>query len=136
MISLPYGPALTSVYDYWKNHHFDYMDFCWQSDVSVFNILSRFVVAFLLRNNCLLTSNSGDGIPKDTSSSYLRVLAKSKRETLSICRVFRKLSRCHKHHICIQCACRLYLALQEIIIFRRSVIQFVELITNDPTGLH
>ena len=22
--------------DYWKNHSFDYMDFCWQSDVSAF----------------------------------------------------------------------------------------------------
>ena len=26
---------LTSTYDYWKNHSFDYADFCWQSDVSV-----------------------------------------------------------------------------------------------------
>ena len=26
--SLLYGPALTSVHDYWKNHSFDYMDFC------------------------------------------------------------------------------------------------------------
>jgi len=27
---------LISVHDYWKNHCFDYMDFCWQSDVSAF----------------------------------------------------------------------------------------------------
>jgi len=27
---------LTSVYDYWKNHSFDYLDICWQSDVSAF----------------------------------------------------------------------------------------------------
>ena len=26
VLSLPYGPALTSVHDYWKNHSFDYMD--------------------------------------------------------------------------------------------------------------
>ena len=25
---------LTSIHDYWRNHSFDYMDFCWQSDVS------------------------------------------------------------------------------------------------------
>ena len=50
VFSLPYGPALTSVHDYWNNHLFDYMDLCWQTDVSAFNILSRFVVAFLLRN--------------------------------------------------------------------------------------
>ena len=24
------------LYDYWKNHSFDYMDLCWQSDVSAF----------------------------------------------------------------------------------------------------
>ena len=33
-LSLLYGPTLTSVHDYWKNHSFDYMDICWQSDVS------------------------------------------------------------------------------------------------------
>ena len=32
--NLLYGPTLTSVYDYWKSHSFDYMDLCWQSDVS------------------------------------------------------------------------------------------------------
>ena len=33
---LLYGPTLTFVHDYWKNHSFDYTDLCWQSDVSVF----------------------------------------------------------------------------------------------------
>ena len=42
---------LTSVYDYWKNHSFDYMDSCWQSDT-----LSRFVIAILPRNKHLLLS--------------------------------------------------------------------------------
>ena len=27
-LSLLYGPALTSIHDYWKNHSFDYMDLC------------------------------------------------------------------------------------------------------------
>ena len=31
MLSLLYVPTLTSIYDYWKNHSFDYMDLCWQS---------------------------------------------------------------------------------------------------------
>ena len=36
-LSLLYGPTLTSVCDYWKKKHsFDYMDLCWQSDVSAF----------------------------------------------------------------------------------------------------
>ena len=35
-LSLLYGPTLTTVHDYWKNHCFDYVDLCWQSDVSAF----------------------------------------------------------------------------------------------------
>ena len=35
-LSLLYGPTLTSVFDYWKTHSFDYSDLCWQSDVSTF----------------------------------------------------------------------------------------------------
>ena len=31
-----YGPSLTSIHDFWKNHSFDYMNFCWQSDISAF----------------------------------------------------------------------------------------------------
>ena len=31
-----YSPALTSIHDFWKNHSFDRMDLCWQSNVSVF----------------------------------------------------------------------------------------------------
>ena len=34
--SLLYGPTSISVHDYWKNHSFDYMNVCWQSDVSAF----------------------------------------------------------------------------------------------------
>ena len=34
--SIPHCPALISVHDYWKNHRFDYMDLCPQSNVSVF----------------------------------------------------------------------------------------------------
>ena len=49
-----YGPILISIYDYWKNHSFDQMDLCWQSDISAFNILSRFAVAFLPRSKYLL----------------------------------------------------------------------------------
>ena len=31
-----HGPTLTSINDYWKNHSFDYVDLCWQSNVSAF----------------------------------------------------------------------------------------------------
>ena len=35
-LSLLYSPTSTSIYDYWKNQSFDFMDLCWQSDVSAF----------------------------------------------------------------------------------------------------
>ena len=35
-LSLLYGSALTSIHDYWKDYSFDYMDLCWQCDVSAF----------------------------------------------------------------------------------------------------
>ena len=35
-LSLLYGPSLTSIHYYWKNHSFDYMELCWQNDVSTF----------------------------------------------------------------------------------------------------
>ena len=33
---LSYSPTLTSIHDSWKNHNFDLMDLCWQSNVSAF----------------------------------------------------------------------------------------------------
>ena len=57
-LSFLYSPTFTSVHDYWKNHNFDFVDFCWQSNVSApwFNMLSRFVIAFLSRSKHLLIS--------------------------------------------------------------------------------
>ena len=34
VLSLLYGPTLTSIHDYWKSYSFDSMDLCQQSDVS------------------------------------------------------------------------------------------------------
>ena len=36
VLSFLYSPTLTSIHDYWKNYSFDYMDLCWQSNVSAF----------------------------------------------------------------------------------------------------
>ena len=36
VLTLFYGPNLTSVHDYWKNHRFEYKELCWQGDVSAF----------------------------------------------------------------------------------------------------
>ena len=31
-----YSPSLTPIHDYWKNHSFDLLELCWQSNVSAF----------------------------------------------------------------------------------------------------
>ena len=54
VLSFLYGLTLTSIRDYWKNHSFDYIDLCWQSNVC--NMLSRLVLTFLPRNKRLLIS--------------------------------------------------------------------------------
>ena len=55
-LSLFYGPALTSVHDYWKNHSFGYVNFVSKVISLLFNMLSRFVIAFLPRSKHLLIS--------------------------------------------------------------------------------
>ena len=36
VLTFLYGPTLTSIHGYWKNHCFDYMNLYWQSNVSAF----------------------------------------------------------------------------------------------------
>ena len=40
VLSFLYGPTLTSIHDYWKNHSFDYRDLCQQVMSLLFNTLS------------------------------------------------------------------------------------------------
>ena len=54
--SLLYGPTLTCIHNYWKNHNFDRTDLCWQSNVPAFNMPSRSVIAFLQRSKGLSIS--------------------------------------------------------------------------------
>ena len=42
MLSLLYGPTLTSIHDHWKKHSFDYLELCQQSSVSVFKEKASF----------------------------------------------------------------------------------------------
>ena len=56
-LSLLYDPTVTSAHDHWKNHIFEYLDLCLQSDVFVFlTTLSRYGIAFLPRSKHLLIS--------------------------------------------------------------------------------
>ena len=48
VLSLPYGPTLTSVHDYWKNHSFDIQTFVSEVMSLLFNMLSRLVIAFFM----------------------------------------------------------------------------------------
>ena len=56
VLSFLYGPVLTSVHDYWKNHGFYYTDFVSQVMPLLFNLLSSIVMAFLPRSKRLLIS--------------------------------------------------------------------------------
>ena len=55
MLFLLYGPTLTSIYDCWKKHSFDYRHLCQQRNVSAFYMLSKFVIVFP-RSKCPLIS--------------------------------------------------------------------------------
>ena len=56
-LSLLYDPTVTSAHDHWKNHIFEYLDLCLQSDVFVFlTTLSRHGIASLPRSKHLLIS--------------------------------------------------------------------------------
>ena len=50
-LSFLYSPTLTSIHDHWKNH-----SLVGKVMSLLFNMLSRLVIAFLLRNKCLLIS--------------------------------------------------------------------------------
>ena len=50
------GPTLTSTHDYWKSHTLTRWTFVGKVMSLLFNMLSRFVVAFLPRSKCLLIS--------------------------------------------------------------------------------
>ena len=53
-LSLPHSPTFTSIHDYWKNHTFDYTDFLGKVMSLLFNMLSRFVIAFFPRLGLVL----------------------------------------------------------------------------------
>ena len=86
-IQFLYGPTLTSIYDYWKNNNFDYMDFVSKVMSLIFNMLSRLVINFLPRNKCLLISWL-----QSSSAVILEPPPKIKSVTVSIVST----SICHK----------------------------------------
>ena len=53
VLSCLYGPVLTPIHDYWKNHSFDLNGPLLAKWCPAFNMLSRFVIAFLPRSKSL-----------------------------------------------------------------------------------
>ena len=56
-LCLLYGPALTSIHDYWEDHNLDCTNLCWRGLLGLcllFYALSRSITAFLPRCKCLL----------------------------------------------------------------------------------
>ena len=56
MLSFLYSPTLTSIPDYWKNYSLTRRTFVGKVMSLLFNMLSRLVIAFLLRSKRLLIS--------------------------------------------------------------------------------
>ena len=54
MLNLLYGSALTPVHDYWNNRSIDYMDLCWQSNVSAFKYAVQVGHSFSSRQQVFL----------------------------------------------------------------------------------
>ena len=54
-LSFLYSPTLTSIHDYWKNHSFRPTTVSKEMSL-IFNMLSRFVIVFLLKSKHLLIS--------------------------------------------------------------------------------
>ena len=51
------SPTLASIHDHWKNYSIDYMDPCWQSNVSAFQYAIWVeIITFLPRSKRLLIS--------------------------------------------------------------------------------
>ena len=56
MLSFLYSPTLTSIHDYWKNHSLTRQIFAGKAMSLLFNMLSRFIIAFPPRSERLLIS--------------------------------------------------------------------------------
>ena len=50
-LSFLYGPTLTSIHDYWKNHTFDYTEFVDKVMSLLFDTLSRLVFVIITLGN-------------------------------------------------------------------------------------
>ena len=76
VLNLLYRPIFTSIHDYWKNLALTMWTFVGNVISLLFNMLSRFVIAFLPRNKCLLISWLG--------SPYIVILETKKIKSAAV----------------------------------------------------
>ena len=86
MLSLLYGPTLTYIHDYWKNQVLTRWTFVGKVMSLLFNMLSRFVIAFLPRSKHLLISW--------LQSPYAVILEPKKIKSVTVSIVFPSI--CHE----------------------------------------
>ena len=85
-LSLHYGPTLTFIHDYWKIITLTRWTIVGKVMSLLFNTLSRFVIAFLPRNKCLLISC--------LQSPFAVILEHPKRKSVTVSIVFPSI--CHE----------------------------------------
>ena len=83
MLSLLYGPTLTSIHDYWQNHSLSIRNFVGKVISLLLNMLSRFIIAFLPRWSGLLLSNINNLRYVDDTT----LMAESEEELKSLLKV-------------------------------------------------
>ena len=86
VLSLLYGPTLTYIHDYWKNQVLTRWTFVGKVMSLLFNMLSRFVIAFLPRSKHLLISW--------LQSPYAVILEPKKIKSVTVSIVFPSI--CHE----------------------------------------
>ena len=77
-----YGPTLTSIHDYWKNHSLARQAFVGKMMSLLSNMLSRFVIAFLPKRKCPFfgCSHSPSAVilePKEINSVMVSIVSPS-----------------------------------------------------------
>ena len=78
-LSLLYGPTLTSIHDYWKHCRFDIARWTFVGKVMslLFNMLSRFVIAFLPRISWLQSPSAVILEPQNIKSDTVSTVSPS-----------------------------------------------------------
>ena len=73
VLSLLYSPTLTSVYEYWKNRSFDYMDLFQQDDVSAFQYIAYVCHSFPSKEQASFNSVAEPTVCSDSGAQENKI---------------------------------------------------------------